>query len=266
MLYRRHFVIRLRAQTEQFLVSCGSQETFLDWLEALSAAVDLSPALEERSLPRYQTIPRRRRRRRPSLVAQEQQEAIIRRNFPNIGEAAQQQLAAAVIAARNRNGARTPLRAEAASSHRPSLAQESISEQDLRDLQLEITPSPPPLPRTRPQQPQSRRPTQPQQEENCFSESGKWAPAQNFTAEANMRYARRCMAILCGDAPRQSDYIIKDGKRYKLSWEKKEMVLEEKNVIGTAVPSLPPTYEEVAGGDIGITSIGSSSRLIQGPE
>lgn len=77
-----------------------------------------------------------------------------------------------------------------------------------------------------------------------------------------MRYARRCMAILCGDAPRQSDYIIKDGKRYKLSWEKKEMVLEEKNVMGTVVPPLPPTYEEVAGGRIGITSIGSSSRLI----
>lgn len=233
---------------------------FLDWLEALSAAVDLSPALEERSLPRYQTIPRRRRRRRSAPATQE---AIIRRNFPNIGEAAQQQLAAAVIAARNRNNTPNPLRAGAASSHRPSLAQESISEQDLRDLQLEITPSPPPLPQARPQQPQSRRPPRPQQEEeNCFSESGKWAPAQNITAEANMRYARRCMAILCGDAPRQSDYIIKDGKRYKLSWEKKEMVLEEKPVIRTEFPPPPPTYEEVAGGRIGITLIGSSSRLI----
>lgn len=85
-----------------------------------------------------------------------------------------------------------------------------------------------------------------------------------------MRYARRCMAILCGDAPRQSDYIIKDGKRYKLSWEKKEMVLEEKNSIETAISPLPPTYEEVTGDGIGmkllgtatITSVGSSSRLM----
>lgn len=57
------------------------------------------------------------------------------------------------------------------------------------------------------------------------------------------------MAVLCGDAPRQSDYIIKDGKRYKLLWEKKEMVLEEENIIKTASP---PTYEEVAGGGIGV--------------
>lgn len=82
-----------------------------------------------------------------------------------------------------------------------------------------------------------------------------------------MRYARRCMAILCGDAPRQSDYIIKDGKRYKLSWEKKEMVLEEKPGIETEVPPLLPTYEEVAGSGIGINNflraaaISSSSRL-----
>lgn len=82
-----------------------------------------------------------------------------------------------------------------------------------------------------------------------------------------MRYARRCMAILCGDAPRQSDYIVKDGKRYKLSWERKEMVLEEKSGIETEVPPLP-AYEEVAGGGIGIknglgaTTISSSSRLI----
>lgn len=86
-----------------------------------------------------------------------------------------------------------------------------------------------------------------------------------------MRYARRCMAILCGDAPRQSDYIIKDGKRYRLSWEKKEMILEEKNSIEIVVPPLLPTYEEAAGSGIGtkngfgvvtVSSVGSSSRPV----
>ncbi|PWW75321.1 hypothetical protein C7212DRAFT_42024, partial [Tuber magnatum] len=60
---KRHFVIRLRVQTEQFLLSAERVAVFLDWLEALSASVDLSPSLEERSLSRYQTLPRRWQRR-----------------------------------------------------------------------------------------------------------------------------------------------------------------------------------------------------------
>lgn len=241
---------------------------FLDWLEALSAAVDLSPSLEERSLPRYQTIPRRRRRHRPVGRVVQEQEAIIRRNFPNLGEESQRQLAAAVTAAIARNNTPNPSRITGDPLSRTSLAQESINEQDLRDLQLEITPSPPPLPRTRPQQPQNRRPRPQPEEENCFSESGKWAPAQILTPEANMRYARRCMAILCGDAPRQSDYVIKDGKRYKIVWEKKVMVAEEKRVTEAAIPPLPPVYEEVAGSEFGGKKVlesattGSSSRLV----
>lgn len=74
-----------------------------------------------------------------------------------------------------------------------------------------------------------------------------------------MRYARRCMAILCGDAPRQSDYIIKDGKRYKILWEKKEMVLEEKNILETAVPPLPPVYEEVVRSKLGGKALESAT-------
>jgi hypothetical protein len=59
-----------------------------------------------------------------------------------------------------------------------------------------------------------------------------------------MRYARQCMAILCGDTPRQSDYIIMDGKRFKVLWETKQLVLEER-VLLEAAPPLPPAYQEV---------------------
>ena len=58
----REFTIRVRAEAEQFLMCVGSMEELLDWIEALCAAVDISMPLDERSDPRYRTLPRRNRR------------------------------------------------------------------------------------------------------------------------------------------------------------------------------------------------------------
>ena len=58
----REFTIRVRAEAEQFLMCVGSLEELLDWIEALCAAVDISMPLDERSDPRYRTLPRRNRR------------------------------------------------------------------------------------------------------------------------------------------------------------------------------------------------------------
>jgi len=71
--FQRQYTIRLRVQAEQFILSCPNLEVFLDWLEALSAAIDLAPSLEERSLPQHRTLPRSRRRRAGELQQQEQQ-------------------------------------------------------------------------------------------------------------------------------------------------------------------------------------------------
>ncbi|KAH8155639.1 uncharacterized protein LAJ45_00649 [Morchella importuna] len=204
---KRHFVIRIRAQTEQFLLSCRTLEVFLEWLEALSAAVDLSPSLEERSLPRYQTLPRRRRRRRRDQDA-------------------------TTTTTPNTNTDTTTTTTTPAAPERNE------------------TPSPPPLPppRSRPRA-QTRLP---QTDLDASASTGKWAPAQAVTAEANMRYARRCMAVLVGDAPRQSDYVIQDGKRYRLVYEKKLLEPVEAGVGGVGTDGedqmgvmgvLPPAYE-----------------------
>ena len=58
----REFTIRVRAEAEQFLMCVSSLEELLDWIEALCAAVDISMPLDERSDPRYRTLPRRNRR------------------------------------------------------------------------------------------------------------------------------------------------------------------------------------------------------------
>ncbi|CUS07039.1 unnamed protein product, partial [Tuber aestivum] len=207
---KRPFVIRLRAQTEQFLLSAKRVEVFLDWLEALSASVDLSPSLEERSLPRYQTLPRGRRRR------QQQQPHPI---ATSITTAPTAPATAATPATQ------TPL------SPRSSTAPGSITLHCILASPQVSTPATPPTPiMTTP--PNSQQPQTP---------PGKWSPPHILTAEANIRYARRCMTVLCGDAPRKSNYLVQDGKRYKIVWEKREMVLDEKICVGL------PRYEDIVG-------------------
>jgi hypothetical protein len=198
---KRHFAIRLRVQTVQFLISCRTLEVFLEWLEALSAAIDLSPSLEERSDPRYQTLPRRRRRR------------------VNLAPATAGPLTRATTA-QERFGAmrgNLPHDAEGTALGRQTSNQESIH--GTADI-LEATPT---HPRT-PAHLRRARTQQPEEEEPPFDADGKWAPRAQITREANLRFARRCMAILARDAPRQSDFVVFNGKRYRLLYERKKML------------------------------------------
>lgn len=183
---RRDFTIRVRVQTEQFLLSCGDAETFIDWLEALNAAVELAHELDERGRA-YRTLPRRRRRRR--VAADAPPTAIAR--------------PAAVTTAN-------------------TATEEPVA--DTRDDRSE---------------------------DDGASGGGKWAPSPRVSPEANMRYARRCMAVLSRDAPRKTQFVVKDGKRYRIVWEKQQMVLDSGELSGGGVPSTcPPSYEEAVGGQV----------------
>ncbi|KAF8429058.1 hypothetical protein EV426DRAFT_543080, partial [Tirmania nivea] len=196
---KRHFVIRIRAETEQFLLSSKSVDECIAWLEALSAAVDLSPVLEERALPRYQTTPRRRR-------------------VPLI---------------------RPPPRG----MRGPRDSEGSITEQNVRELRSDFRSSaasaqPHPIGSPYPAMSTSHTtgttpitgpPASISASINRPSSSGKWRPSNTLTPEANLRYVRRCMAVLRDDSPRLSDYIVKDGRRYRLAWEKRQLVPEGVN-------------------------------------
>lgn len=230
----------MRAQTEQFLLSCRTLESFLEWIEALSAAVDLAPPLEERSLPRYHTLPRRRRRRvaaprpAPSPAAEgigpesiREQLEIIRQNFPHLvvgdddddGSAVTATTASAAAAAAGggatvgtatTDGAETMLEGDddlLGQDPLPPLA-------DMAGLegQSEIHPAFRITRRTTPQP------------EEAFDHDGKWAPPSAFTREDNLRLARRCAAELFADAPRQSDWVVVKGQRFRLVYESKKMV------------------------------------------
>jgi len=53
----------VRAETDQFLLSCIELATFVRWLDALFAAIDVAAPIDDREFPRDQSIPRIQRLR-----------------------------------------------------------------------------------------------------------------------------------------------------------------------------------------------------------
>lgn len=58
---KRKYVLRVRAEGEQFLIQCSNEEERDSWVEAIQAGSSIALALEDRNMPKYITLPRRRR-------------------------------------------------------------------------------------------------------------------------------------------------------------------------------------------------------------
>lgn len=89
----RQYVIRIRVETEQILLRFKTSEERHNWIHYLCAAVDIAPPLDDRTEPRFHTIPRRRRPRptvgidennAPDAAAIAEQENILRTHYPNL--------------------------------------------------------------------------------------------------------------------------------------------------------------------------------------
>lgn len=61
---KRQFVLRLRCESEQFLINFNHIDDMINWAMYLSIGISVSLDLEFRQLPDYRVVPRRRRRRR----------------------------------------------------------------------------------------------------------------------------------------------------------------------------------------------------------
>lgn len=59
---RKKQVIRVRVETEQFLLYCVKIETLVRWMQSLSIAIDLAVPLDDRNYPVDNCLPRRQRR------------------------------------------------------------------------------------------------------------------------------------------------------------------------------------------------------------
>ncbi|KAG9032696.1 hypothetical protein FRB95_001124 [Tulasnella sp. JGI-2019a] len=61
---KRKFVIRVRAEGEQFLLQADNILMAIDWIETFQAGANVALDLDERPMPKPPALPRRRRRRR----------------------------------------------------------------------------------------------------------------------------------------------------------------------------------------------------------
>lgn len=66
---KKKYVLRVRAEGEQFLMQCANEEEKDAWVEAIQAGSSIALALEDRNMPKHITLPRRRRGRYSTSVS-----------------------------------------------------------------------------------------------------------------------------------------------------------------------------------------------------
>jgi hypothetical protein len=205
----REHAIRLRLEFEQFLLCPSTEQGMLDWVESFCAAIDISAPLEDRSEPRYRSLPRRGRRQRilenvqfgdnmESLTSLEagrriiaQQEQIIRQLYPHLAGTREPGISRAAPVADlelddfDPDDVRFPTRYA-----RDSLARISSHDYEQGDGE-------PP--------------------ENAFSSDPKLSPVIRPCSAQALRYRRRCAPVLLASSPRVSDVVFGKGQRFRIS-------------------------------------------------
>lgn len=240
---KRRYVIRLRVEADQLLLASDDAVTHVAWLEALAAAIDLAPALDERSLPVDVSHPRpRRQRARPRYVAAGSA-AGRRAAAEDANTTAAAQTAAAVAATTPSVPASTsastsdPITTAHAPSPEPTAsipASHSSSTSSLSAPTPSIsTGTPPtattthaptrsqpdpysiyPAAMTRSKTTSSRRVANPN-----VTKEGKWRPVHNWSPLYDLIYAKRCMVALTSESPRKGPFVIMRGERWVVDWE-----------------------------------------------
>ena len=198
----REHAIRLRVETEQILLCAPKQDAMLDWVEALCAAIDISSPIEDRSEPRYRSLPRRNRRQRLLDSAQlgedldhlsslevgqriiAEQERIIRQLYPHLAHSQGMGNTTTVTAT----------------------ADAEFEEFDPEDVRF---PTRNGLTRISSLDDEEELPS-------TASSDPKNTPAIRATPLQALRFRRRCAPVLLSSSPRVSDVVICDGKRMRI--------------------------------------------------
>lgn len=202
----------MRAEGDQFLLSCIELENFVKWLEALFAAIDVAAPIDEREFPRDQSIPRIQRLR---WIRGERPDGSENSHRPSeVGEASS--VAAQPIASHIPTnpelpaGTSAPLSAVAVPTtptHHPPMRVEHVA------TRLSTTSYP---------------------NDAMNLETGKWTPRHAWTSAHDMLYAKLCYSVLLFKSPRKSNYIVAQGKQWFVDW-----------ATGRMFRVLPPGYGEV---------------------
>lgn len=244
---KRRYVIRVRAETDQFLLSCIELQTHLRWLEALFAAIDVAAPIDDREFPRDQSIPRIQRllwyRSRAARARQLQQQqgqenpGLLRIESPGIPQHDEPQFRwldrlGPVPEEVNAGPVAAEMTAPAPLPRRPP----EPDDIDRITPIVEAGPSssssslPPPVV---PAPAAGRLSTTSYPNEGVDADTGKWAPRHRWTPTHDMAYAKLCYAVLLFKSPRKSKYIIARGKEWLVDW-----------ATGRMVRCQPPSYDE----------------------
>lgn len=236
--HRKRYVIRVRAEADQFLLSCPKIETLVLWLQSLFAAIDLAFPLDDRQIPRDFSIPRARRRlaragfgaigdieRNTELIRE--QEDILRTQFPRLAGQIEEEVDEPTT--------------DSEQSSRPDT---SPTPSPARSMRSSTRPTAPRAPRFISRARQAIQPItnlaayQPNIPNPSITSDGKWRPDHQWTHFYDMMYARRCMAVLTERSPRKSNLVIMKEKQWVVDWS-----------TGTLTRCQPPGYEEVTSGE-----------------
>ncbi|KAF4538056.1 putative ph domain-containing protein [Lasiodiplodia theobromae] len=224
----REHVMRLRLEADQLLLCAAEQEGMLNWVEQLCAAVDISSPLEDRSEPRYRSLPRRGRRQRQLDGRQTRQDAI--------------DLNARRLLAEQERIIRTmyPNLARDAEEEQPEQPEQPLGEADgdAEDFAMDLLfPNRPSSPRpgnisnssTQNMDDATDRTTSRRAsvDSQLAPTSAKYPLTENPqpSASSTLRYRRRCAPVLLANSPRASDVLFCDGMRVRVN-VKKQIVME----------------------------------------
>ncbi|KAH8176452.1 hypothetical protein LIA77_04870 [Sarocladium implicatum] len=238
---KRRYVIRVRAEEDQFLLCCIELETFVKWLECLFAAIDVAAPIDDRDFPRDMSIPRIQRIRwyrgqSPVRISPENETREIGPGQDNDAPSTPTPTPTAPPPRRRRSSTPDPLPS-------PELLTETrvdaaiAREEPQSEPELDHAPGDDPgsIPHIGPRlEPAHRLSTSSYPNPAINPHSGKWFPEHNWSSAHDLLYAKLCYSNLLFRSPRKSNYIISKGKQWYVDWG-----------TGRMVRVLPPTYGEI---------------------
>ncbi|PNY23640.1 Uncharacterized protein TCAP_06398 [Tolypocladium capitatum] len=229
---KRRYVIRIRAETDQFLLSCIELSTFVKWLECLFAAIDVAAPIDDRDFPRDMSIPRVQRLRwfqgqSPALPGYAAVTAAEPGGQLAAGSFASDTPAESSAQASQERPEPQPTAEQATSQSQP---QPLPSASGLRDQSPsgDASGGPPRI------EPPRRMSTTTYPNSSVDPHTGKWFPEHKWSSAHDLLYAKLCYSNLLFRSPRKSNYIISKGKQWFVDWG-----------TGRMVRVLPPTYGEI---------------------
>jgi hypothetical protein len=206
---KRRYVIRMRVETDQFLLSCVELGTFVTWLDGIFAAINVSPPIDERDFPRDFSVPRIQRIRWLRGQRPQPEDSI---GFQRLTEQRRQDGSDEDEDGDGGGGAGEPPDLEYGGDEDGAAVYGPRTDHPIIG-RLSTTSYP---------------------NESIDPETGKWKPQHGWSTTHDLLYARLCYSVLLFKSPRKSNYVIARGKRWYVDWG-----------TGRMVRVLPPAYGEV---------------------